>query len=409
MRPPVIALLAGALLIAACESPEVTAPRAQDTASRWQLTAAAQVSGVDAADLAYRVSPYEIARRAAPWTTGPVLARAVAGPPTCTNGSTMDCNPSGTTLIPSSAFVDPSPPPGFQQCAGFTNTPDDDVRWDWENNCDPFKDGVLFLRAFDTGSGAIIAGARLYRPVVLGFISTGRNYATDSYEGAGFVDNPNDRPAIPGTSLGFHPFDGTFCRCPRGAAGLRGMCNDVFTASAANDATFFVGGNSTNHDYEASWGPPGPKNSCVLNNEIVRLSVAIYTEVVAPPPPGPPAPTEVTAALLTVAGKPPKARRGLFTVDFACSVSHPTLVSAEINGFAVTDDQVVDLRLTKKSRKAKRKRRKNGKPMLIRAHSFELVVKCADAAGSLETETAAPDFADKSKKSGKKSKKSKKG
>ena len=45
----------------------------------------------------------------------------------CTNGSVTDCNPSGATLISSSAFVDANPPAGWRQCAGFINTSGDDV------------------------------------------------------------------------------------------------------------------------------------------------------------------------------------------------------------------------------------------------------------------------------------------
>ena len=76
----------------------------------------------------------------------------------CTNGSEMDCNAEGSTFVPSSAFVDPAPPAGFAQCAGFINTPGDDVRWDWEQNCLDLKtqfeaenagqDLELFFRLF---------------------------------------------------------------------------------------------------------------------------------------------------------------------------------------------------------------------------------------------------------------------
>ena len=53
----------------------------------------------------------------------------------CANGSAADCNPSGQTLIPSSAFVDQNPPPGWTQCAGFTNTDGDDVGNKALDNC----------------------------------------------------------------------------------------------------------------------------------------------------------------------------------------------------------------------------------------------------------------------------------
>jgi cysteine-rich repeat protein len=53
----------------------------------------------------------------------------------CSNGSSTDCNVVGTTLIPSSAFVDPNPPAGWEQCAGFINTGGDDVANAFLNNC----------------------------------------------------------------------------------------------------------------------------------------------------------------------------------------------------------------------------------------------------------------------------------
>lgn len=58
----------------------------------------------------------------------------------CANGSTVDCNPKGTTRIPGSAWVDPEPPLGWRQCAGFINTEADDV-------VPEFLDGCLGARA----------------------------------------------------------------------------------------------------------------------------------------------------------------------------------------------------------------------------------------------------------------------
>lgn len=203
--------------------------------------------------------------------------------PRCTNGSVTDCNPDGTTLIPGSAFVDPNPPQGFTQCAGFTNTADDDVAWNWENNCIPFKDGTLYMRLFDDATGDIIAGARLFDPPedLRCFAETQRDYFTDSFEGEGFLSSPAPGCSQSGTTLAFHEADASFCSCSRPGGGS-GTCNDIFTASAANDKILYVGGNSSNHNYEATWGAPGGKNTCTLNNELVRLRVAIYTgEVIA--------------------------------------------------------------------------------------------------------------------------------
>lgn len=53
----------------------------------------------------------------------------------CTNGSTVDCNVAGSTLIPSSAYVDTNPPAGWRQCAGFVNTNGNDVAPNFLDNC----------------------------------------------------------------------------------------------------------------------------------------------------------------------------------------------------------------------------------------------------------------------------------
>jgi hypothetical protein len=53
----------------------------------------------------------------------------------------------GTTLIASSAFVDPAPPPGWKQCAGFANTTGDDVTDRFLDNC--LGADQLRVRVFD--------------------------------------------------------------------------------------------------------------------------------------------------------------------------------------------------------------------------------------------------------------------
>jgi len=62
----------------------------------------------------------------------PGYVRGTAG---CTNGASNDCNVSGTTLIPTSAYIHPSPPAGWRQCAGFINTAGDDVAPNFLDNC----------------------------------------------------------------------------------------------------------------------------------------------------------------------------------------------------------------------------------------------------------------------------------
>lgn len=69
-----------------------------------------------------------------PCDGAPAIAKA--GPPLpCSNGSLSDCNAPGTTLIPESAWVDPDPPAGWQQCAGFVNTEGNDVTHDFLDGC----------------------------------------------------------------------------------------------------------------------------------------------------------------------------------------------------------------------------------------------------------------------------------
>lgn len=210
----------------------------------------------------------------------PILAfsMATASAQVCSNGSTTDCNPAGSTLNPAAAFVDPTPPAGYVQCAGFINTTGDDVRWDWENNCAGLvvDGGGLFLRLFDDASGNVIAGSRLYAGVPLSYaLSTGFNFRTDLHEGEGFLDNPDLNPSQPGTSLAFHETNTSYCSCNRQPSGS-GTCNDIYAANTANDKIFYVGGNSSNHAYEAVFGPPGGKGTCNLTDEIVAVRVAIY-------------------------------------------------------------------------------------------------------------------------------------
>ncbi len=72
----------------------------------------------------------EPAPSAAAPTPPPVVAQA-----RCFHGESDDCNPPGTTVRPESAWIDPAPPSGFLQCAGFVNTPSDDVRASFMDGC----------------------------------------------------------------------------------------------------------------------------------------------------------------------------------------------------------------------------------------------------------------------------------
>jgi hypothetical protein len=86
------------------------------------------------------------------FTLSPAPARADSSVPgstdgaACANGSRTDCNPRGATLRPGSAFVDPSPPAGWVQCAGFKNTRGDDVNDHFADQC--LRATRLRLRVF---------------------------------------------------------------------------------------------------------------------------------------------------------------------------------------------------------------------------------------------------------------------
>ena len=176
--------------------------------------------------------------------------------------------------------MDPTPPRCFQQCAGFINTPADDVAWNWEDNCAFAKDGPLFIRVFDDTTGALLAGARLFDPLTIAIRPTGRNYRTSNCEGEGLLDNPLSITPYNsiGTSLYWHESD--LSNCGGNCGGTVGVvdCDDIFTANAANDKGFYVGGNSLDDDGEAAWGP-AIKNLCPTSNVINRLRVAIYAPV----------------------------------------------------------------------------------------------------------------------------------
>ena len=129
----------------------------------------------------------------------------------------------------------------------------------------------------------------------------------------------------------------------------------------------------------------------------------------------------VTAELIPV---DVKKKKGIFEVSFSCEDAcdtDPTITSGTINGIAVTDGQLVDLRVKKAKSKSgssksgsKSKSGSSGGGLLrIEGPSFELVVDCEDAAGNVGSATAVPEFAaskpssKSGSKSGSKSKKSK--
>jgi MYXO-CTERM domain-containing protein len=218
----------------------------------------------------------------APWlvATLPVLAvLAVPGSAAaaCTNGDPLDCNPPGATLNPAGRFVDPAPPLGAVQCAGFINTAADDVAWNWENNCIPFNTGELLVRVYAM-DGTVIAGARLFDGVGCPYGATSLGYDTDTFVGEGLLGHDGACNGLISTTFAWHEADTSFCFCdsPDGA-GTR-TCDDIFTANAANTAVLYVGANGSASAYEAVYGPPGGKNSCALDvaSEQHELMIGVY-------------------------------------------------------------------------------------------------------------------------------------
>jgi hypothetical protein len=194
----------------------------------------------------------------------------------CTNGDPLDCNPPGTTLAVAGRFVDPAPPLGSVQCAGFTNTAANDVAWNWENNCLPFINQELLLYVYDMG-GNVLVGARLYDPQGCPWGPTILGYDTDSFAGAGLLGHSGTCDDSNATSLGWHVADTNYCGCGAPGGGSRN-CDDIYASNANGTAILYVGGGSSNHVYEAVYGPPGPKGTCDLNlaSEVHELQIGIY-------------------------------------------------------------------------------------------------------------------------------------
>ena len=211
------------------------------------------------------------------FTAVAMTAPSSAGAQVCTNGSPVDCNPAGATLNVAAQYVDPSPPSGYVQCAGFLNTVDDDVDFNWENNCLPYNQGDLYMRLVDDDTGSVLAGARLYSPVGGCPWGAGNtvSYDTENLEGEGLLANNGNCSDSAGVTMGWFETDTNFCGCGRPGGG-DGYCDDIYTANASNSKIFYVGGNSTNDEYEAAWGPPGGKGTCSLSSEVVRIRLGIY-------------------------------------------------------------------------------------------------------------------------------------
>lgn len=122
----------------------------------------------------------------------------------CSNESTIDCNFPGQTLNPDAAFVDPAPPEGFVQCAGFRNTADNDVGPHWEAHC-LGEARTLRIRYWDTSNineWVLLGDATLSPQSEVGYVTQvfdATNHAgPDGFrETGGVVALKDDKDALP--------------------------------------------------------------------------------------------------------------------------------------------------------------------------------------------------------------------
>ncbi|HWB76720.1 MAG TPA: hypothetical protein VG755_17260, partial [Nannocystaceae bacterium] len=187
----------------------------------------------------------------------------------CTNLSLTDCNPAGETLNASAAFVDPSPPMGYDQCAGFINTASNDVTAHWENNCIEFNQGDMWLRVYDDATGELIAGAHMFDPVqcMFGYASQ-YSYATDSQEADGILGHAGSCTWSELT-VSWFPGNENFCGCGGPS------CNDIYGASSSDTSIFYVGGDGAD-GMEAMWAEGYSQGACPFGGENYAVRVAIY-------------------------------------------------------------------------------------------------------------------------------------
>lgn len=185
-----------------------------------------------------------------PFDAGPATDAGGAPGPLCSNGSNLNCGPAGATYTP---FVDPTPPAGFVQCAGFTNTTGDDVARNWMSNCFDSRSGPLWLRVYDDTNGLLLAGARLVEPVCPN--TTPLRYRVDQIEADGFRDVPAGE-----------------CMGPGGV--------QIYFTGATDGELFASLGNLSELILRtASSGPDGDEAGLVLSNgpgSVRALRVALY-------------------------------------------------------------------------------------------------------------------------------------
>jgi hypothetical protein len=128
----------------------------------------------------------------------------------------QDINPPGTLLISSSSFVDPNPPSGWTQCAGFINTSGNDVTENVLDGCLPVErmrirmwnaSGVLVDDQFsESGNGQATSSWPSWN-----YVTGGRTAVVSTYwiSTAGFFATTDGRDACGQSTGGSRPHLGT--------------------------------------------------------------------------------------------------------------------------------------------------------------------------------------------------------
>jgi len=154
----------------------------------------------------------------------------------CSNGSALDCNVAGTTLLAGSAYVDPAPPKGWIQCAGFINTPGDDVTDSFLDHCLDTK--RLRIRVFTSKN-------ELEEDVTVTGMNVVSSWPNFNYLGGTFMVMAK---TYWGTTTFFTNTDGKDACMQRAAPS-----GTVFGTGSA-DAAIVAGGNKGHDEYRVSCG-----------------------------------------------------------------------------------------------------------------------------------------------------------
>jgi hypothetical protein len=186
----------------------------------------------------------------------------------CLNGSTTDCDPPGSTFAP---FVDPNPPAGYLQCAGFINTPAYAIEFNWFTNCEPYFNGDLWIRTFDDATGSLIAGAHL-TPGPSCNLQGEFVYLTDQQEGLGFYSDASCGPKRMVINWGGNFFSPS-CR----GAGPPFSANADIWGATRDGSQIFEASSGENTGYGAFYAP-----SCQTQSIRTRIRVALYVRANAP-------------------------------------------------------------------------------------------------------------------------------